>query len=118
MNGATLYPINFSNRRGLPLIEVNTTTVGTDSVVLNIPNGAFRFLQDKGIFLLYLTTAIPTGTTATLPIVLSSNNVTQALTNIGGAAITVAQLPGAGVYEVFFDKSRNILQLLTAQIPT
>lgn len=113
---ATVFPFNYVNRRGIPLIESNSVTVNTDNVSIALPNNAFRFLDDRGILLFRLNSAIPTGTTTTLPIVFSVNNITQPLTNVGGAAITVAQLPGTGVYAIYYDKTANLMQLLTGQI--
>lgn len=113
----TVYPFNFVNRRGIPLIESSTIAVNDDNVVITLPHRAFRFLNDKGIFLFRLNQAIPEGTTETLPIVFSVNEFTQPLTNVGGTAITVEQLPGAGVYVIYYDKDCNLMQLLTTQIP-
>jgi hypothetical protein len=72
------------------MIETTSVTVGTDNVVLNLPNRVFRWLNDKGVILLRLNQTIPTGTTETLPIVFSANDFTQPLTNVGGGEITVA----------------------------
>jgi hypothetical protein len=72
------------------MIETTSVTVGTDNVVLNLPNRVFRWLNDKGVVLLRLNQTIPTGTTETLPIVFSANDFTQPLTNVGGEEITVA----------------------------
>jgi hypothetical protein len=74
-------------------------------------------LNEKGIALIRLNQAIPTGTTETLPIVFSANDFTQPLTNVGGTEITVAQIPATGVYMVYYDKDSNTMQLLTTQIP-
>lgn len=90
MFGSTRYPINFSNRNGIPMIETNSVSVTEDNVVFTLPNRAFRWLNDKGIILFKLNQPIPTGATGTLPIVFSSNDFTQPLTNVGGAAITAA----------------------------
>lgn len=90
MFGSTNYPFNFSNRRGIPLIETSSISVTDDNVVINIPNRSFRWLNDKGIILLRLNQVIPDGTTGTLPVLFSSNDFTQPLTNIGGTAITAA----------------------------
>jgi len=72
------------------MLETNSVTVTDTEVVLNLPNKAFRWLNDKGVILLKLNNAIPEGTTETLPILFSSNEYTQPLTNIGGTAITAA----------------------------
>ena len=117
MFGSTNYPFNFSNRRGIPLIETSSITVTDDNVVINIPNRSFRWLNDKGVILLRLNQVIPDGTTDTLPVVFSSNDFTQPLTNVGGTAITAAQILGAGVYMIYYDKNANLMQLLTTQIP-
>ena len=117
MFGTTRYPFNFSNRRGIPMLETSSVTVTDTNVVLNLPNRAFRWLNDKGIILLRLNTIIPEGTTGTLPVLFSSNDFTQPLTNIGGTAITAAQITGTGVYLIYYDKDANIMQLLTTEIP-
>ena len=90
MFGTTRYPFNFSNRRGIPMLETSSVAVTDTNVVLNLPNAAFRWLNDKGIILLRLNTPIPEGTTGTLPVLFSSNDFTQPLTNVGGTAITAA----------------------------
>lgn len=117
MFGSTRYPFNFCNRNGIPMIETNSVTVTDDNVVLTLPNRSFRWLNDKGIILFRLNQSIPTGTTATLPIVFSANDFVQPLTNLGGEAITVAQLPSTGVYLIYYSKDNNLMQLLTTEIP-
>lgn len=118
MFGSTRYPFNFANRNGIPLIETSSVTVTEDNVVLSLPNRVFRWLNDKGVILLRLNQPIPEGTTTTLPIVFSANEFTQALTNVGGTPITVDQIPGTGVYMIYYDKDANLMQLLTTQIAT
>lgn len=109
----TIYPLNFVNRRGIPLIETSSITVNDDNVVFTLPDRAFRFLNDKGILLFRLNQVIPTGTTDTLPVLMSVNDFTQPITNVGGEAITVAQMANAGVYCLYYDKDANLMQLLT-----
>lgn len=117
MIGTTNYPFNFANRNGIPLIESSSVEVTDTNVIVSIPNRAFRWLNNKGILLFRLNQAIPEGTTATLPIVFSSNDFTQPLTNVGNTPITVAQFSLTGVYLVYYDKGANLLQLLTTAIP-
>ena len=116
MFGSTRYPINFCNRNGIPMLESSSVTVGTDNVVITLPNRAFRWLNDKGVVLFRLNQPIPEGTTDTLPVVFSSNDFTQPLTNVGGTAITVAQITSTGVYLIYYDKNANLMQLLTNEI--
>lgn len=117
MFGSTNYPFNFSNRNGIPMLDSSSVTVNDDNVVIQLPNRAFRWLNQKGVILFRLNQAIPTGTTDTLPIVFQTNDFTQPLTNLGGDAITVAQILGTGIYLIYYDKDANLMQLLTTQIP-
>ena len=48
--------------------------------------------------------AIPTGTTGTLPILFETNGVTQAVTKFNGEALTVADVPGTGVVQLWFEQ--------------
>jgi hypothetical protein len=113
MFGTTNYPFNFSNRRGIPMIESTSVTTTDTNVVINLPNRVFRQLNDKGIILFRLNQAIPTAAES-LPIVFSSNDFTQPLTNLGGADVTGATLESVGVYLIYYDKGANLMQLLTA----
>jgi hypothetical protein len=113
MFGATTnYPFNFANRNGFPMIESANVTVNTDNVVIGIPKRAFRMLNNNGVILFRLNTALPESA-GTLPILFASNEFTQPLTLVGGEAATATQLTGAGIYLIYYDKSCNLLQLLT-----
>lgn len=113
MFGATTnYPFNFSNRNGIPMIESANITLNEDNVTIAIPKRAFRMLPNNGLILFRLNTALPEGA-STLPIVFASNEFTQALTVVGGEAATAEQITGTGVYLIYYDKSCNLLQLVT-----
>lgn len=113
MFGATTnYPFNFANRNGFPMIESANVTVNPDNVVIGIPKRAFRMLNNNGVILFRLNTALPEDA-GTLPILFASNEFTQPLTLVGGEAATATQLTGAGIYLIYYDKSCNLLQLLT-----
>ena len=58
---------NRANRYTLPSVNV---TVGTENVIIEIPNHAFLNKNYVGSFFLDLRDAIPAGTTATLPILI------------------------------------------------
>ena len=112
MFGATTnYPFNFANRMGIPMIESSSVSVADDTVTINIPNRAFRFLNGTGLILFRLNTAIPAAGAA-LPIVFASNEFTQALTTVSGDAATDTQVAGAGVYIIYYDKGSNLMQLV------
>lgn len=114
--GTTNFPYNFINRLGIPLIESAGIEVNTDNVVITLANRSFRWLNQKGTILFRLNQEIAAGGDA-LPVLFSVNDFTQPLTNISGTAITGSQLPGTGVYFIYYDKDANVMQLLTTQIP-
>lgn len=113
----TNFPYNFVNRVGIPLMESANITVNTDNVQIELANRSFRWLNQKGVILFRLNQQIPTAGD-TLPVIFSVNDFTQPLTNIGRTAITGSQLPGTGVYFIYYDKDANLMQLLTTQIPS
>lgn len=114
--GATTnYPFNFANRNGLPMIESTNVTVNESNVVIGIPRRAFRLLDNNGLMLFRLNTALP-ASAGTLPILFASNEFTQSLTLAGGAQATAEQLVGPGIYLIYYDKSSNLLQLMTTGV--
>lgn len=112
MFGATTnYPFNFANRNGIPMIESSGVTVNTDNVVITLPNRVFRALSPNGFIAFRLNTEIAAAGDA-LPVIFSSNDFTQALTNVGGAAAVGTDLPGVGIYLIWYDKNANLMQLV------
>lgn len=106
------FPFQFVNRRGSATLSTIGVTVNTDNVTFSFQNHAFLNAWYRGTLFINLAQAIPTGTTATLPIVFETNGVTQAVKKVGGADLTVGDIEGTGVYEFWFDKSSNLLQLI------
>ena len=104
-------PYQIINRR-TAAIESTAVTVNTDNVVFTFPNHSFRNLWYRGSVYINLAQAIPAATTGTLPILLQTNGVTQAATKVGGDPLTVADIPGTGWYEFFYDKSSGLLQIM------
>ena len=100
-----------TNLGGIPYISTTNTTVGTDAVDFAL-GFIRRPLPPMGYFTVRITSAIPTGTTATLPITLTLNGSTRALTNMDGSAVTAADITGTGVLLVFNDRFNGILQLM------
>lgn len=106
------YPFQFVNRRGSAALATTGVTVNTDNVVFSFQNHAFLNAWYRGTIYINLVQAIPSGTTSTLPIVFETNGVTQEVTKVGNTALTVADITGTGIYEFWFDKSSNLLQLI------
>ena len=112
----TNFPMNFINRLGIPLIESANVEVNDTNVVITLADRSFRYLNQKGTILFRLNQEIPTAGN-TLPVVFSVNDFTQSLVNVGNTAIVGSNLPGMGVYFIYYDKDANLMQLLTTQIP-
>lgn len=105
------FPYQYANINGIPCIKTQTVTVSDTAVT-------FKFAPDfdgrpfRGLILVYISEAIPTGATTTLPIQFSMAGTTSTLTSPGGTNVTVADLPGTGIYLVYFDRWADTLQLL------
>ena len=105
------FPWQYVNINGIPTIKTQTVVVSDTAVT-------YKFAPDfdgrpfRGLILVYISEAIPTDTTTTLPVQFSMAGTTSNVTVAGGAAITVADLPGVGIYLVYFDRWADTLQLI------
>lgn len=100
-----------TNVNGVPYLSTTNVTV-TDTAV-NFALG-FRRIQPVGYFTVRITDAIPADTTGTLPVTLTLNGVTRALTFFNGTPVTAADITGTGVITVFNDRFNGILQITSA----
>lgn len=100
-----------SNINGIPRVESNNVTVSTSSVVFAL-NARLSFVRYNGLVLVKLNQSIPSGTTTTLPVVVTSANGDVPLVKVGGDAVTVADITGIGVYLLYYDNASNTLQAL------
>lgn len=102
------------NRGGIPAISSVDVTVTTTEVQFDFNNHPNVGAPFRGILITRLNQAIPTGTTATLPIAFTTGGGnSQRLIGFGGNEITVADIPGTGIYLCWFESQTNTLQLLT-----
>ena len=108
-----LRPYTWVNRNGSAAIASTSVKVNTSDVVFTFKNHAFVNANYRGTIFVNLRQAIPTGTTGTLPILFETNGVTQAVTKFNGEALTVADVPGTGVVQLWFERDTNTLQLMT-----
>ena len=106
-------PFNWVNRRGSAAIGSTGVKVNADNVVFTFKNHAFVNANYRGTIFVNLQQAIPTGTTTTLPILFETNGTTQAVTKFNGAALAVADVAGTGVFQFWFERDTNTLQLMT-----
>ena len=94
------------NRTGIPALRSIGISVGTTDVRFDFNNHRNVGAPFRGLLIINLAQAIPTGTTTTLPIVFTSDggNAT-AVTTYNGDPVTVADIEGTGIYLFWFDGS-------------
>lgn len=102
-----------TNAGGVPYISSTNVTVGTETVDIAL---GFRRIQPVGYFTVVMSNALATGTTATLPVTLTLNGTSRALTFPNGTPVTAEALIGVNVFEVFNDRFRGILTLMSRTI--
>lgn len=103
-------PFILVNRRGSLLLPTTGLTVSATAATFTLPS--YRVSSPRGTMLIKISQAFPDGATSTLPIVFTANGGTQAATKAGGDPLTIADIPGAGVYEFYYDRESSTLQLL------
>ena len=108
-----LRPFTWVNRNGSAAIASTGVKGNTTDVVFTFKNHAFVNANYRGTIFVNLMQAIPTGTTGTLPILFETNGATQAVSKFNGAPLTVADVPGTGVVQLWFERDTNTLQLMT-----
>lgn len=102
-------PYFYANKQGIPRLEAETVTITTDAATFSFGSHKYLNLPYSGLVLFKLPSF--TAPTTAVPIVFNTNGKTQALTTLGGAAVTSAQLNRAGIYLAYYEN--NTLQLLT-----
>lgn len=102
-----------TNAGGIPYFSSTNVTIGTESVDIAL---GFRRIQPIGYMTIFVEDVIPTGTTTTLPVTLTLNGTTRALTLPNGTPVTVAELLGVNIFTVFNDRFRGILTLISRTI--
>jgi hypothetical protein len=100
-----------TNVSGVPYLSTTNVTVTDTTVDLAL---GFRRISPVGYFTIRITDAIPDGTTGTLPVTITLNGVTRALTQFNGTPVTAADLTGTGIITVFNDRFNGILQIVSA----
>lgn len=105
------------NQSGIPAIRSLSVTVGTNDVRFDFNNHRNVGSPFRGLLIINLAQSIPTGTTSTLPIVLTSGGGSVAeVTTFNGTPVTVADIPGTGIYLFWYESQTDSLQLLTGSI--
>ena len=102
-----------TNAGGIPYLNSTNVTIGTETVDIAL---GFRRIQPVGYLTVFVDDAIPTGTTGTLPVTITLNGTTRALTLPNGTPVTAAELIGVNVFTTFNDRFRGILTLMSRTI--
>ncbi len=101
------------NVGGIPAIRSLSVAVTSTEVKFDFNNHRNIGRPFRGLLVVNLAQQIPTGTTATLPIVFTSNGGNdQELVGYNNTPITVADISGTGIYIVWFESQTNTLQLV------
>lgn len=110
-----LLPFNINvNVNGIPALRSTAVTVGTTEVRYDFNSHRNVGRPFVGIVAVQLAQPIPAGTTATLPIVFTTEGGNPAnLTTYDGENVTVADVAGTGIYLVWVDTQSGTVQLLT-----
>lgn len=102
------------NANGIPALRSTNVNVTTTEVQFSFNNHRNVGRPFRGLIIVDLAQAIPTGTTTTLPIVFTSEgNNAQRLLGYNGDPVTVADITGTGIRLVWFESSTNNLQLIS-----
>lgn len=99
-----------TNAGGIPYLSSTNVTIGTESVDIAL---GFRRIQPVGHMTIFIDDVIPADTTTTLPVTLTLNGTTRALTLPNGTPVTVAELIGVSIIDVFNDRFRGLLALMS-----
>ena len=101
------------NVGGIPAIRSLSVNVSTTDVKIAFNNHRNIGRPFRGIMIVNIAQPIPAGTTDTLPIVFTSDSGNDVnLTTYNGDNVTVADIPGTGIYLCWYESQTNTLQLL------
>lgn len=105
------------NQSGIPTLRSLSVSVGTTDVRFDFNNHRNVGRPFRGLLIVNLAQIIPAGTTDTLPIVFTSGGGNVAsVTTFNGDQVTVADIPGTGIYIFWYESQTDSLQLLTGTL--
>lgn len=102
-----------TNAGGIPLLVSTTTTIGTESIDIAL---GFRRIQPLGYFTVRISDVIPADATTSLPVTLTLNGTTRALTLPNGTPVTAAELLSTSVILVWNDRFNGSLMLISRTV--
>jgi hypothetical protein len=98
------------NAGGIPVLQSTNISVGTDSVNIGL---GFRNIRPMGNLIVELSDVIPASATTTLPVTLTLNGTTRALTLPNSTPVTVAELTNVSVFAVYNNRFKGLLTLMS-----
>ena len=101
------------NAGGVPVLRSTNISVSTESVNIGL---GFRLIRPMGKFIVELSDVIPADATTTLPVTLTLNGTTRSLTLPNSIPVTVADLVGVNVFEVYNNRYKGYLMLMSRTI--
>lgn len=105
------------NRSGIPALRSLSVAVTATQVSFDFNNHRNIGAPFRGLLIVNLAQAVPDGTTATLPVVFTSDGGNaQPLTTFNGDPVTAAEIAGTGIYLVWYESQTDTLQLLTGAL--
>lgn len=109
-----LLPVNINvNANGIPCLRSTAVNVTATEVRFDFNSHRNVGRPFVGLVLAQLAQAIPTGTTATLPVVFTTEGGNPAnVTTYDGDNVTVADILGTGVYLVWVNTPTGEVQLI------
>ena len=102
-----------TNAGGVPYIVSTNTTIGTETIDIAL---GFRRIQPVGYLTIIIDNVISADATTTLPVTLTMNGTTRALTFPNGTPVTAAALLNVSNILVFNDRTRGLLTLMSRTI--
>lgn len=111
-------PYYMANRGGIARIASTGVTATTTDVTIHFTNHGNLKSAYRGLVIVKMTVPIPTGTTQTLPVKFDSGPGTQAVApvKLGNQPITVADMPGVGVYIFYYDNVEGVIEQVSGTI--
>lgn len=107
-------PIPFNSQGIWGIESQGAPTVTATDVTFNFESHPNVNTPYNGLLLVNITTAIPSGTTGTLPIFFKTGNrAAREVTKGSGAPLTVADISGTGYYMFFYNYRTGILRAVT-----
>lgn len=102
-----------TNAGGIPYIVSTNTTVGTETIDIAL---GFRRIQPVGYITIIIDNVVPSDATTTLPVTLTMNGTTRALTLPNGTPVTAAELLNVSNILIFNDRTRGLLTLMSRTV--